>query len=191
MRQPKRHVSAPFVPEFPPSSESFPLDTERVLRALDGAGVRYILIGGVACVMHGAEQTTYDTDVLPSLDAENLDRLLVALESLGAAVFVDPKRMEMEAGDLWETESLRRGGAGLHDAEAWHFTTKAGLVDIVMSAAGVGGFDAHDPNAHELDVFGVRVRVAGLDDLVRSKEHLARDKDLSILGQLRALRDTR
>ena len=177
------------MPEFPPRSESLPLDTERVLRALDAAGVEYILIGGVACVMHGAEQTTYDTDVLPSLEAENLERLIHALESLDAGVLVEPDRMKFEAGDPWETESLRRGGHGLHDAEAWHFTTSAGLVDIVMTAAGVGGFDDHVEKAHELEVFGIRVRLAGLDDLMRSKEFLGRDKDLSVLGQLRKLRE--
>ena len=97
--------------------------------------------------------------------------------------------MKFEAGDPWETESLRRGGDGLRDAEAWHFTTDAGLVDIVMSAAGVGDFDAHVANANELEVFGVRVRLAGLDDLMRSKEFLSREKDLSVLGQLRRIRD--
>jgi hypothetical protein len=176
------------VPEFPPRTEAAPLDTERVLKALDDAGVSYILIGGVACVMHGAEQTTYDTDVLPALDEANLARLLVALEAVDAGIFVDEKRLQFETGDLWETESLRRGADGLHDAEAWHFSTSAGLVDIVMTAAGVGDYDAHAPGAEELEVFGVRVRLAALDDLVRSKEFLGRDKDLSILGQLRQIR---
>ncbi len=85
-----------------------------MLYALDRADITYILIGGVACVMHGVEQTTYDTDVLPALDEQNLARLLAALGSLDAGVFVDEARLEMESGDLWETESLRRGAAGIH-----------------------------------------------------------------------------
>lgn len=176
------------MPEFLPRADSAPLNTERVLRALDDARVDYVLIGGVACIAHGAEQLTFDTDILPSLEPENLERLLAALASLGAGVFVDDARLAIEAGELWETESLRRGAAGLADAAAWHFSTDAGLVDVVMSAAGVGDFDAHVENARQIEVFGLAVRVAGLDELVRSKETLGRDKDLTVLDQLRRLR---
>lgn len=179
------------MPEFGVSAESAPLDTERLLRALDAASVRYVLIGGVACVIHGAEQTTYDTDLLPALDAANLDRLLAALEGLHAAVLVDPRRLEFEDGEPWELEVLRRGSAGMHEADAWHFTTEAGLVDVVMTAAGVGDFDSHLPNVEELEVFGVRVQVAGIADIVRSKEFLRRPKDLSIVDALRRLQDER
>jgi hypothetical protein len=177
------------VAEFPARSESLPLDTERILRALDEAGVEYILIGGVACVIHGVEQTTYDTDLLPSLDPDNLERLIAALEGLDAGVLVDAQRMRLEAGDLWETESLRRGGQGLHDAEAWHFTTAAGLVDVVMRAAGVGTFDDHRANAKDIEVFGIRVRLASVDDLLQSKEFLGRPKDMPAVDQLRQIRD--
>ncbi len=161
------------------------------MRALHAAAVDYVLIGGVACVVHGVEQLTFDTDILPALDPANLERLLRALESLRAGIFVDPGRLEMEAGELWEAASLRRGGAGLFDADAWHFSTEAGLVDVVMSAAGVGDYEAHVANARDVEIFGLDAKVAGLEELVRSKETLGRDKDLSVLGLLRRLRDER
>ena len=175
--------------EFAASSESRPLDTAAILQALDAAGVAYVLIGGVACVALGVEQTTYDADVLPDLDPTNLARLLDALSALGAAVFVEERRMEFEAGEPWEVASLRRGADGLSDAEAWHFTTEAGFVDVVLSAAGVGTYDDHVRNATSIEAFGVRLLVAGIDDLIRSKETLAREKDLTALPQLRRIRD--
>lgn len=176
--------------EFSASSELRPLDTERVLRALTEAGVDYVLIGGVACLVHGASRVTIDADVVPALDAKNLARLLGALASLDAALFVDDKRLQFEAGDVWETDSLRRGPDGFRDADAWHFTTSAGPVDLVMVAAGVGGFSDHLANAARLELFGLPVMVAGLDDLIRSKEALGREKDLSVLSELRRLRET-
>jgi len=177
------------VPEFPPRTDSQPLDTERILRALGDAGVRYVLIGGVASIVHGAEQTTYDADLLPALDSENLGRLLEVLASLRAGVLVDESRLAMEAGELWETAVLRSGPDGLLSAEAWHFSTDAGLVDVVMSAAGVGGFDAHIPNARTLKLFGMTVAVAGIEVLVRSKEFLGRAKDLPVVEQLRRIQE--
>ncbi len=182
-------ANAQLVAEFAYRCESRPLETEQILRALDDAGVAYVLIGGTACIIHGAEQTTMDTDVLPALDDDNLRRLLSALDALGAAVLVDARRLELEAGEPWEVQSLRRGPDGFRDADAWHFTTDAGLVDVVMRAAGVGEFGDHLPNATQLTVFGMSVRVAGLDDIIRSKETLQREKDLTVLRQLRRIRD--
>ena len=104
-------------------------------------------------------------------------------------MFVDERRLQVEAGDLWEVESLRNGAAGLRDADTWHFTTAAGLVDVVMSAAGVGDFDVHAPSAVSLEMFGVHVQTASIDHLIQSKESLGRDKDLTALPQLRMIRD--
>ena len=79
---------------------------------------------------------------------------------------------------------------GLFDAEAWHFSTDAGLVDVVMSAAGVGDFDAHVRNVCELSVFGLTVKVWRTDELeMIVKRRSVANKDLSVLDQLRRLRD--
>ncbi len=177
------------MPDFSASFELGPLDTERLLRALDDAAVQYVLIGGVACLVHGASRVTVDADIVPALDDENLRRLLNALASVNAHVLVDEQRLKFEAGDVWETMSLRRGAEGLRDADAWHFTTSAGPVDVVMVAAGVGDFSRHIAGATRLELFGIQVLVAGLDDLILSKETLGREKDLSVLSELRELRD--
>lgn len=175
--------------EFGPRTDAKPLDTERILRAFADAGADCVLIGGIAGVVHGAERETFDADFLPCLELENLERVLVALASLNAGIFVTPERLAMEAGDLWETESLRLGAPGLFDADAWHFATDAGLVDIVLRAAAVGDYDAHQPNAAKMDLFGMPIMVAGIDDLVRSKESLGREKDVPVVEQLRRIRD--
>jgi len=52
----------------------------------------------------------------------------------------------------------------------------------------VGGFEAHLDGAETFEVFGLEILVAGLDDVITSKETLARDKDTSILAELRSLR---
>lgn len=175
--------------EFPVTTELSAIDSELLLQSLAEADVAYVLIGGVACLLRGVSQGTSDTDVVPAMDVENLNRLFDALGSLHAAVFVEPARLALEAGEPWEVASLRKGPEGLRDADAWHFVTDAGPVDLVMSAAGVGGFDDHLPRAERITLFDVSVLVAGIDDLIRSKETLARDKDLFPLSELRRLRD--
>lgn len=174
--------------EFAARSDLQPLDSERILRTLGDHEVAYVLIGGIACLMHGASRVTVDTDVVAATDRGNLGRLFDALKDLDAAVLVSEQRREMEDGDPWEVEHLRRGPDAMIEAEAWHFTTVAGPLDIIFTAAGVGGYQAHLERAETIEVFGIEVLVAGLDDLISSKEALLRDKDTSILAELRALR---
>ncbi len=174
--------------EFAARSELRPLDTERILRALDDHGVDFVLIGGIACLMHGASRVTVDADVVAASTQRNLGQLFAALEDLGAAVLVSVRRREMEDGEPWEVEHLRRGPEAMAEVDAWHFTTDAGPLDVVFAAAGVGSYEDHLDHAEPFEVFGIRVLVAGLDDLISSKETLMRGKDISILSELRALR---
>ncbi len=158
---------------------------------LGAHGVDFVLIGGIACLVHGSSRVTVDADVVADDRGDNLDRLLAALWDLGAAVLVGAERMAIEDGDPWEVIALRQGPGGLNEAEAWHFTTDAGPLDVVFRAAGVGGYHDHLPAAERRRVFGIEVTVAGLDDLIRSKEGLARERDLAVLSELRELRRQR
>lgn len=73
-------------------------DIEWTLRALNEANVRYLVIGGVAVVLHGFLRTTKDLALVIHLDPENLRRGLAALADLGfqpvvpvpLAAFADP-----------------------------------------------------------------------------------------------------
>ena len=49
-----------------------PLQIERVIEVLDRHAVQYMLIGGVAALLHGAQRPTLDLDLLPHSDRENL-----------------------------------------------------------------------------------------------------------------------
>lgn len=54
-----------------------------VLMALVRAGVRFCVVGGVAVNLHGVPRMTYDVDIVPEPDAENLARLGDVLARLG------------------------------------------------------------------------------------------------------------
>lgn len=168
-------------------TEILGLDTERIIRTLADHRVDFILIGGLAAIAHGSTLATADADLLPSPEPDNLERLLDALEALEARVLVTDRRLAMEAGEIWEVTELRRGAAGFASAEAWHFTTSAGPIDVVMTAAAVGPHAAHLEQAVAREVFGVRILVAGLPDLIASKTALGRPKDEAVLRDLRDL----
>jgi hypothetical protein len=57
-----------------------------VLDALERAGVRYAVFGGLAMAAHGFDRATRDLDLFVAPDAANVERLREAL----TAVFDDP-----------------------------------------------------------------------------------------------------
>ncbi len=60
-------------------------EPERVVAALNQAGVLYVIVGGLALGAHGVVRATRDLDLVPAPDAVNLDRLARTLAHLGAA----------------------------------------------------------------------------------------------------------
>jgi len=71
--------------------------------------------------------------------------------------------------------------------ENLYLETDIGIVDILATITGVGDFAAVTENAEEVVVEGRTYRVISLDDLIRTKEALGREKDLLTAKELRAI----
>ena len=56
-----------------------------VFASLKRHDVKYVIIGGVAAVLHGGPRATFDVDILIEATAENVTSLLTALEDCAFA----------------------------------------------------------------------------------------------------------
>lgn len=56
---------------------------EAIVKALNDASVKYLIVGGLAVVAHGYERLTADVDLVISLERENIIRGLRALQAAG------------------------------------------------------------------------------------------------------------
>ena len=54
-----------------------------VFASLQAHEVKYVVIGGIAAVLHGVPRATFDLDILIEATAENAQRLLEALVAAG------------------------------------------------------------------------------------------------------------
>jgi hypothetical protein len=54
-----------------------------VFESFERHEVRYLVVGGIAAVLHGAPRATFDLDILIDATLDNADRLLAALLEAG------------------------------------------------------------------------------------------------------------
>jgi hypothetical protein len=153
---------------------------ERIVRALETREVRYVVIGGLAGILHGAPVNTNDADICPDPDPDNLERLAAALRDMDARI-----RTHAEPdGVAFAVDRHFLGRMAMVN-----LLTKFGDFDISFKPAATEGYADLVGHAVEFDVNGVRVKVASLDDVIRSKETANRAKDQRALPILYALRD--
>src|SRR5437763_1841038 len=60
-------------------TDSTPTGFRPLLRLLSGAGVEYIVVGGVAASAHGSARVTFDLDVVYRRSPENIRRVIACL----------------------------------------------------------------------------------------------------------------
>jgi hypothetical protein len=159
-------------------------DPERMLSVLAEEGVQFVLIGGMAAILHGDVGVTVDLDLVPDRDAANLERLARALRTLGARV-----RTEGEPEGL-AFDGSARFFANLSPESIVNLTTQAGDLDVTFRPSGTRGFHDLRRDAIEIEVAKrVHVLVASLADVIRSKQAAGREKDRLALPRLRRLLD--
>lgn len=136
-------------------------DVLAILGALEVENVEYILVGGVAVGLHGFERATNDIDLFVRPTEDNVRRLRAALRR----VFDDPSIEEITGADLaGDYPTIRYGPP---DADFF--------VDILGRLGTEISFD--DLQAQDVDVGGVRVRLATPATLYRMKRDTVRPID--------------
>jgi hypothetical protein len=134
---------------------------ERVVRALHEVRLEAVVIGTVAAILHGAPIVTQDIDLL-------LRRT---------------RRNEQKIGRL----RVLLGGFGrvrvLEDVHA--LVGAEGNVDLIFDAMPPDlGFESVRSRATLMTIGGVTIRVAALEDVIRSKRAAGRPKDRAVLPVL-------
>ena len=154
--------------------------TDRLLDALLDGEVHFVIVGGVAAVLHGSTMLTRDLDICVPLGASNFLRVQSALKALNPRVRAGAGYLEL-ALDEAHASALKN----------LHITTDDGRLDCLGFIAGIGSFDEVVAASEAIEVGGRKCRILGLDGLIRAKEAMGRPHDLATVVQLKALRERR
>jgi hypothetical protein len=144
-----------------------------VCTALNAAGARYLVIGGVACILHGHVRATKDVDILIERTLDNARRVLEGLEGVGYGF----------AREWLPEELLRKPITIIGDDPA---------VDIFTVAWSVK-YDDAVARSSTVDGGGVAIPLVGLDDLIASKRtgRPQDTADIAVLEEIRRIRNQR
>ncbi|HKY33922.1 MAG TPA: hypothetical protein VJV23_15435 [Candidatus Polarisedimenticolia bacterium] len=156
---------------------------ERVIEALEAAGVRYLIVGGVAVVLHGYLRTTADLDLVIQLDPPNALRAAAALTALGyrprAPVALE-EFARAEARGAWARDKQ------MTVFSLWDPATPTFEIDLFVTEP--FDFDAVHGRAVRVRLDRTEAMVIALDDLIALKRASGRPRDLEDIEALEALR---
>lgn len=164
------------------------LSLQRILKTLAAHDVDYVIIGGVGAILQGVDlPRTLDLDVAAAHQRSNLIRLSAALEEMKATLRIGTEETSEIAAPLDEQM--------LAKTYLLTMMTRFGPFDVLFEPPGMPPYDDLKRRSARLDRFGLRLRVASLEDIVASKRAAGRQKDaahLTILLQfIRAEEDGR
>ncbi|MBM4257468.1 MAG: nucleotidyltransferase [Deltaproteobacteria bacterium] len=149
---------------------------EQLLQILHSAGSKFVLIGGLAAIAHGAATVTGDVDICYARDPDNLERLSQALAPFHPRLRGAPPDLPF----CLDTPTLR---AGLN----FTLTTDVGDLDLLGEVLGLGGYESVQVVSEEVELYGLSCLVLTLEGLIRAKRAAGRPKDLRALYELEAL----
>jgi len=152
-----------------------------ILTSLSRGGVKFVVCGGVAVVLHGVERLTMDVDLSVSMEYDNLTRLLNVIKELGMV-----PRVPVPAESLLDPEK-RRIMTEVKNALVFTF------IDINSPYRQIDIFLGKDILYSELMNDAVIIKLAGADIPVVSIKNLIqmkkgvnplREKDITDIREL-------
>jgi hypothetical protein len=146
------------------------------------AQVRYVLVGGLAVVIHGHARLTADVDLIIDLDPAEALKAMQALESLGLR-----PRAPVQAADFADPD-LRRTwieDKGMRVFSLWDPSNPLREVDVFVEH--LIPFDELFARAEIVAIGKTVARVASIADLIELKRAASRPEDLSDIEALLAL----
>jgi len=159
-------------------------EIEDILDALNRAHVRYLVVGGVAVVLHGYLRTTADLDLIIQLDRDNVLRAIRALQDHHYR-----PRAPVSAEDFAEQQArvqwIREKGLAVFSL--WSPAHPTLEIDLFVTEP--FDFNAVYARALRIPLEKTEATVIALEDLIAMKKSVARPRDIEDIAALESLAD--
>ena len=155
---------------------------EPIFDALNQGGVRYVVVGGVATLLHGYARLTVDLDLVVDLSPSEAEKAIAVLTAIGLAprVPVDAREFADPAKrDAWMRERNMRVFTMIDPNNPLR------QVDLFVESP--IRFDDLWSRAETIHLDSTDVRVASIPDLVEMKRRAGRPQDFVDIEALESI----
>lgn len=157
-----------------------PFNPAELLGVLVGHGVDFVVVGGLAAVLHGSARITQDLDVTYSAEPASLEVLGQALLDLDAQLY-----------GIGEDVAFVADARTLAGTEILTLATRLGKLDLLRAPSGAPAYEVLRSRAQLVNAGDLAVRIADTDSLIAMKRSAGRAKDLADIEELETIADVR
>jgi len=146
-----------------------------LLTRLNKEGVKFVIIGGFAGVVHGCTLVTQDIDICCEFTSENLLLLQKTVADLNPVHRMTAGRVKL---DLTK-ENCK-------DYKNLYLDTDLGQLDCLSFVDGIGDFEKVAEFSQVIEVEKLKFHVLSIDALIEAKKAMNRPRDAEAIIQLEA-----
>ena len=136
------------------------------IQALNEQQVEYVLVGGMAVILHGYVRTTGDMDIWVNKTKLNYQRLVKAYTQFGMPLF-----------DMTESAFVS------DQYDVWSIGAPPVKIEVMTAVKGLN-FNETSETAQVYEERGLRIRFIDVDHLIKAKKASGRFRDLDDIEQL-------
>jgi len=157
-----------------------------LFKALNEANVQYIIVGGLATVLHGHARFTADIDLVINLNQVEAEKAIkvITLMGLKPRVPVDPMQfIDKEIRESWVNDKNMLVFS--------FFDPENPLMILDIFVREPFPFDEMFTRAVKMDLGTISVQVCAINDLIEMKKIAGRPKDLEDIKYLQGIQDAK
>lgn len=154
-----------------------------LFQAMNDAGIRYLVVGGVAVNLHGYSRFTGDLDVLVALDHTNLDRLGRLMEERGFT-----QRLPIDVRLLSDRKQVQQWITDKGLTAYTFINAKMPQFSLDVLAGASLDFDTFEQRKAVITAEDLPIPVISIDDLIGMKRKANRQKDIEDIAALLELK---
>jgi len=153
---------------------------ETVFSALNNAGIRYLVAGGIAVNIHGYQRMTADLDLVIQLDADNIKNAMNSLNHLGYTPLIPV------TADDFSNPAIRKNWIETKNMQVLSLQSPhhpETTIDIFVSEP----FDfnlAYDSSNCAILTPDIHFNIVNIPTLIKMKQQAGRAKDLDDIDHL-------